>query len=128
MPAYRNRPDRRKVSLIGPELVSNPIMQFTCEDTGGGEVLFTFDQDVITVDLLDPVFLNSLRIWVPGADFEGVASSVNGATSNGFHAFFTQGPNSGDFAACWIFDSTNILRGATTGARCTGNPSIFEGV
>lgn len=128
MPAYRNKADRRPFPVTQPQPIPVPIMTFTAESNGGADVVLEFSEPIILVDPNDPALLNSVRVWMPTENFEGTAESCAVTNETKLTFTFGQALGNGNEAAVWVFDQSNLIRGAATGARCTGNPSLFEGV
>lgn len=125
---YRNRTDRRVCPADAVQPVSNPVMDFIVDGNVGAVVTIVFDQQVIPPDLTDPAVLNSVRAFMPDGNFTGTALAgvrVDGTT---YSFTFDQAPTTGDIYAVWIFDHFNFFRGASTGARSTGNPAFGEGI
>lgn len=108
-------------------MVQQPLMLFSANDSSGTDVLINFDQSVIEVDVADPLVLNSIRIWSPTDNFQGTCTALVRVSTTRFTATFDVTPAMGEEAAVWIFDERDFFRGLNTGARCTGNPYVFEG-
>lgn len=125
--SYRNRPDRRKVPGQIPAALAGPIMTFTAESAAEGHLTITFSENLISFDPTDAQVLNSMRIWIPTAEFEGTAQAMVWNGLNVIDVEFGTTPGVGDFAGVWVFDQWSFFRGLNTGARCTGNPVVFEG-
>lgn len=129
MPAYRNRPDRRKPPpQDSANVVSNPVMTFVCELDNDSIGTITFDQPIIHVDGTDPKLLNSIRIWWPQGGYTGTCVSCVQTGPAELTVNMGCAPGTGDELGVWIFDQVNLIRGLNTGARCTGNPNISEAV
>jgi|SRR5882672_2402067 len=128
MPAYRNRPDRRKFPKTTPEPLQGPIMTFTATGENTTTIILVFSQPLMEFDQADAELLNSIRIWAPTIDFEGTAVAINQTSPTTLHVTFGAGPAVSDMGAIWIFDQAAFFRAQSSGARCTGNPALFEGV
>lgn len=128
MAHYRNRPDRRVAGPNPVQPIINPIMLFSCTPNSSTKVDVLFDQEIADVDLTDPAVLASVNVWHPAAGYQGIAESAIQGAPDTIRFTFGAGNIAGEDSAVIIVDGSNYFRGRTTGARCTGNPGIFEAV
>lgn len=128
MGAYRNRPDRRKAPQNIPPALSGAIMSITAGEFSGANLEINFSQPLVGFDPGDAHLLNSIRIWNPNHDYTGTAITIVQNSDTNITVTFGDAADASDICAVWIDDTFSLLRGADSGASCTGNPIFPEAI